>query len=109
MADENYSGLLERLQETMEIGELTPDNIARFLAGHDSRGKTASRRRLGSILSGVVQKERQIAVSFTVGEQFAEVRKIRLTENTKASEEKWKGKPVVVIRRNGRFVAWRRL
>lgn len=104
-----YSELLDRIQEEMDVNEITPDRIASFLAGHDTRGKTLDRRRLGSILAKTITKERQIALSFTRIESFAQEKNIKLSEKIIGKEENWKGKKVLTIRKNGRFIAWKKI
>lgn len=58
----------------------------------------------------IQEKERQIAESIARVEQFAQAKKIKLTEKVIGREESWRGKPVLVIRgEKGRFKAWKRL
>lgn len=106
----DYSGILERIQEDLDIDELTPQDIARWLGEGSDRGMTIDRRRLATILSNIINKERSIAESFSVGIKFAKKRGIELTDKVIAKEyKKWggKGKPAIVIRgKRGRIIAW---
>jgi hypothetical protein len=55
-------------------------------------------------------EEKIVALSIVTAEEFAEERKIRLTERVTGNIEVWKdGKERLVIRENGHFKAWRRL
>ena len=108
MPRDNYSEILARIQETFDVDEVTPQNIADYL-NSDSRGRTLGRRRLATALSRVIQKERQISISFAQVQNFAIAKGIKLSEKIVGKIEKWKGKEVLVIRKNGKFKAWKRL
>jgi len=115
MVKDNYAGLLERIQEDVDVDEITPDLVAQWLAGHDNRGKTNARRRLGTQLAEIIQRERQIELSISIGEEFARKKRITLSEKFVAKEfKKWgrNKKPAIVIfdKRDGsRIKTWRYL
>lgn len=100
MARDNYSSLLQRIQQEMDVADITPDNIAMFLAGHDIRGKTLARRRLGTMLANILSEETKIARTITLTNEFAQEKGIKLTEKTKGGVyQNWGryGKRAVVI------------
>lgn len=109
----DYGELLDRIQERFDIDDITPDAIADWLSNHDDRGKTLSRRRLGTMLSGIINRERQVTLSFTIGDDFARERGIKLSDKvTSKVYDKWgsTGRKAVVIRdERGHFKAWKYL
>lgn len=113
MTNNNYSALLDRIQREIPVEEITPENIARFLAGSDFRGRTTDRRKLGTQLAKIIQRERQIEISFIIGQELARRKRIRLSDRYVSNRyEKWgpKQKPAVVIfdkRGGSKIKAWR--
>jgi len=57
----------------------------------------------------VGELEEVIAEGIVRGQEFAETKKIVLSEKVKYNEEIWNGRKVQTIRRNGKFLAWKRL
>jgi len=54
--------------------------------------------------------EKMTSLSITLTEQFARERKVTLTEKVKGNIENWKGEiRVITIRKNGKFVSWKKL
>ena len=54
--------------------------------------------------------EKMTSLSITLTEQFARERKVTLTEKVKGNIENWKGGiRVITIRKNGKFVSWKKL
>lgn len=110
MAKDNYGGLLDRIQEEIDIEDITPDRIAKYLAEHDTKGKTLGRRKLGTILSNLLSEERAIAQTISLTDDFAKEREIELSEKTRGGiYEKWGryGRRAIVIFMNGKIKAWK--
>jgi len=137
---EDYSALFRRIEESFNPEELDSETIKDYInastPGMDALAKQLSQTREISLeiettenikeLRGLKKQvnklevhkgtllerieERIISVGITTTEEFAEERKITLTEVVKGNIETWKdGKQYLVIRKNGHFKAWRRL
>lgn len=108
----DFSDVLDRIQEKIPTDKITPRAIAKFLGRHDKRGQTLERRKLGTEIANTIQTELKIATSFSVAEDFAEERGIKLTEKTKGGVyDKWGryGRKAVVIFKSGKIFKWKYL
>lgn len=105
----DFSDVLQRIQEKMPSSEITPDVVAKFLAGHDDRGKTNERRKLGTLISNTVQEEQKIAKSFSLVQEFAKSKRVKLTEKTYGNVYADWGRyhrPATVLFRSGKIYKW---
>lgn len=106
----DVSDILDRIQREIPIEDITPDRVAMFLAGHDPRGKTIGRRKLGTIISNTIQTELKISRTITLTNDFAREKGITLSEKTKGGiYQKWGRylKPAVVIFSKGKIKTWK--
>lgn len=60
-----------------------------------------------TVLERIIEKE--VAISFALGEEFAEEKGVKLSERTIAGVETWRGKQVLTIRKDGKFISWKKL
>lgn len=136
---DEYSPLFSRIEEAFDPEEMTADRLKEYLNARtpgmeglaeqlaqaseiaiainqtntlkDLRDLEEQAKRLeihsSTILERIIEKE--IALSFSMGERFAEEKGIKLTERTISNVENWNGREVLTIRKNGKFVSWKRL
>lgn len=100
-------GLAEQLSQAHELSvALEQAKSLNELRGLEEQAKGLEVHS-STILERIIEKE--IALSFSMGEEFAEVKGIKLTEKTVANVENWNGREVLTIRQNGKFKSWKRL
>lgn len=100
-------GLAEQLAQASEIAiAINQANTLRDLRDLEEQAKRLEVHS-STILERIIEKE--IALSFSMGEQLAKEKGIKLTEKTVANVENWNGRQVLTIRQNGKFKSWKRI
>lgn len=136
---DEYTPLFERLEEEFEPEDMTAPRLKEYLNAstpgmiglaeqlaqvsviNRAIGQAQTLRELrdleeqakdlevhnATVLERIIEKEIALSVSF--GEEFAKEKGISLTEKTRSNVENWNGRSVLTIRKNGKFVSWKRL